>query len=78
MTTEVINAFSGSSESGVRSEKRLLSDREMEVVQLVDHYRCSLIFLSRLERLHFPDSTLPSVLSLPLRTRPAERYAVVL
>src|ERR1035441_2933682 len=35
MTTEVINAFSTSSESGARGGKPLLSDREMEVVQLV-------------------------------------------
>jgi two-component system nitrate/nitrite response regulator NarL len=35
MTAEVINAFSASSKSGARGEKRLLSDREMEVVQLV-------------------------------------------
>src|SRR6202790_584928 len=35
MTAELINAFSASSESGARSEKPLLSDREMEVVQLV-------------------------------------------
>src|ERR1700680_3718269 len=35
MTAEVIKAFSMSSESGARSEKPLLSDREMEVVQLV-------------------------------------------
>ena len=35
MTAEVINAFSASSKSGARSEKPLLSDREMEVVQLV-------------------------------------------
>jgi two-component system, NarL family, nitrate/nitrite response regulator NarL len=35
MTAEVINTFSASSKSGVRSEKRLLSDREMEIVQLV-------------------------------------------
>jgi DNA-binding NarL/FixJ family response regulator len=35
MTTEVIKAFSTSSESGARSGKPLLSDREMEVVQLV-------------------------------------------
>jgi len=35
MTAEVINAFSASSKSGMRSEKSLLSDREIEVVQLV-------------------------------------------
>jgi DNA-binding NarL/FixJ family response regulator len=35
MTTEAINTFSRSSESGARSGKPLLSDREMEVVQLV-------------------------------------------
>jgi DNA-binding NarL/FixJ family response regulator len=35
MTAEVIDAFSASSKSGARSEKPLLSDREMEVVQLV-------------------------------------------
>ena len=35
MTAEVINAFSASSKSGARSEKPLLSDREMEIVQLV-------------------------------------------
>jgi two-component system NarL family response regulator len=35
LTAEVINAFSASSKSGARSEKPLLSDREMEVVQLV-------------------------------------------
>ena len=35
MAAEVINAFSVSPKSGARSEKRLLSDREMEVVQLV-------------------------------------------
>jgi two-component system nitrate/nitrite response regulator NarL len=35
MTAEVINTFSASSKSGSRSEKRLLSDREMEIVQLV-------------------------------------------
>src|ERR1700694_1806207 len=35
MTAEVINTFSASSKSGARNEKRLLSDREMEVVQLV-------------------------------------------
>jgi two-component system, NarL family, nitrate/nitrite response regulator NarL len=35
MTAEVINTFSASSQSGARSEKRLLSDREMEIVQLV-------------------------------------------
>ena len=35
MTAEVINTFSTSSKSGARSEKRLLSDREMEIVQLV-------------------------------------------
>jgi DNA-binding NarL/FixJ family response regulator len=35
MTAGVINAFSASSKSGARSEKPLLSDREMEVVQLV-------------------------------------------
>ena len=34
MTAEVIKAFSGSSESGARSGKPLLTDREMEVVQL--------------------------------------------
>jgi DNA-binding NarL/FixJ family response regulator len=34
-TAEVINAFSVSSKSGARSEKPLLSDREMELVQLV-------------------------------------------
>ena len=35
MTAEVINAFSASPKSGARSEKPLLSDREMEIVQLV-------------------------------------------
>ena len=35
MTTEVINAFSASSKSGAGKEKPLLSDRELEVVQLV-------------------------------------------
>jgi DNA-binding NarL/FixJ family response regulator len=35
MTAEVIHAFSASSKSGAHSEKRLLSDREMEVVQLI-------------------------------------------
>src|ERR1022692_3418392 len=35
MTTEVIKAFSTSSESGARGGKSLLSDREMEVVQQV-------------------------------------------
>jgi DNA-binding NarL/FixJ family response regulator len=35
MTAGVINAFSASSKSRARSEKPLLSDREMEVVQLV-------------------------------------------
>jgi DNA-binding NarL/FixJ family response regulator len=35
MTAGVINAFSASSKSGARSEKPLLSDREMEIVQLV-------------------------------------------
>jgi DNA-binding NarL/FixJ family response regulator len=35
MTAELMNAFSASSESGARSETPLLSDREMEVVQLV-------------------------------------------
>ena len=35
MTTEVINAFSASSKSGAGKEKPLLSDREMEIVQLV-------------------------------------------
>ena len=35
MTAEVINAFSASSKSGARNEKPLLSDREMEVVQLI-------------------------------------------
>jgi two-component system, NarL family, nitrate/nitrite response regulator NarL len=35
ITAEVVNAFSASSKSGVRSEKPLLSDREMEIVQLV-------------------------------------------
>ena len=35
MTAEVINTFSASSKSGVRSEKSLISDRELEVVQLV-------------------------------------------
>ena len=34
-TAEVIGAFSASSKSGARSEKPLLSDREMELVQLV-------------------------------------------
>jgi DNA-binding NarL/FixJ family response regulator len=34
-TTEVVNAFSAPSKSGVRPEKPLLSDREMEIVQLV-------------------------------------------
>jgi len=35
ITAEVIHAFSASSKSGARSEKPLLSDREIEVVQLV-------------------------------------------
>jgi DNA-binding NarL/FixJ family response regulator len=35
MTTEVVNAFSAPSKSGVRAEKPLLSDRELEIVQLV-------------------------------------------
>jgi DNA-binding NarL/FixJ family response regulator len=35
ITAEVVNAFSASSKSGARSEKPLLSDREMGVVQLV-------------------------------------------
>jgi two-component system, NarL family, nitrate/nitrite response regulator NarL len=35
MTAGVINAFSASFKSGARSEKPLLSDREMEIVQLV-------------------------------------------
>jgi DNA-binding NarL/FixJ family response regulator len=35
MTAKVINAFSASPKSGARSKKPLLSDREMEVVQLV-------------------------------------------
>lgn len=35
MTTEMLNTFSASSKSGVGSEKLRLSDREMEVVQLV-------------------------------------------
>jgi DNA-binding NarL/FixJ family response regulator len=35
LTAEVINAFSASSKSGAHSEKPLLSDREMEVVQLI-------------------------------------------
>jgi DNA-binding NarL/FixJ family response regulator len=35
MTSEVIKTFSASSTSGARSEKLLLSDREMEVVQRV-------------------------------------------
>ena len=35
MTAEVIKTFSTSSESGARSEKPLLSNREMEVVQLI-------------------------------------------
>src|SRR4030081_1532074 len=35
MTAEVINVFSASAKSGARSEKPLISDREMEVVQLV-------------------------------------------
>jgi two-component system, NarL family, nitrate/nitrite response regulator NarL len=35
MTAEVINTFTASSKSGARSEKRLLSDREMQIVQLV-------------------------------------------
>ena len=35
MTTEVINAFSASSKSGAGKEKPLLSDRELEIVQLV-------------------------------------------
>jgi DNA-binding NarL/FixJ family response regulator len=35
MTAGVINAFSASSKFGARSEKSLLSDREMEIVQLV-------------------------------------------
>jgi DNA-binding NarL/FixJ family response regulator len=35
MTAELINALSASAESGVRSEKPLLTDREMEIVQLI-------------------------------------------
>jgi len=35
MTAEVIDAFKKSAESGQRREKRLLSDREKEIVQLV-------------------------------------------
>ena len=35
MTAEVINAFSASSKSGAGKEKPLLSDRELEIVQLV-------------------------------------------
>src|SRR5450631_3563612 len=35
MTAEVIHTFSASSKSGARSKKPLLSDREMEVVQLI-------------------------------------------
>lgn len=35
MTTGVINAFSASSKSGAHNVKQLLSDREMEIVQLV-------------------------------------------
>ena len=35
MTTQVINAFSASSKSGAGKEKPLLSDRELEIVQLV-------------------------------------------
>jgi DNA-binding NarL/FixJ family response regulator len=35
MTAELINAFSASSESGARGGRPLLSDREMDVVQLV-------------------------------------------
>ena len=35
MTTELINTFSASSKSDVRSEKALLSDREIEIVQHV-------------------------------------------
>jgi len=35
MTDGIINAFSASSKSGSHSEKPLLSDREMEIVQLV-------------------------------------------
>src|ERR1700686_4258002 len=35
MTAEVIKTFSTSSESGARSGRALLSDREMEVVQLI-------------------------------------------
>ena len=35
MTTEFINAFSASSKSGAGKEKPLLSDRELEIVQLV-------------------------------------------
>jgi len=35
MTAEVIDAFKKSAESGQRLEKRLLSDREKEIVQLV-------------------------------------------
>ena len=35
MTAGVINAFSASPKSGARREKPLLSDREMEVVQLI-------------------------------------------
>ena len=35
ITAEMVKAFSGSLKSGARSEKQLLTDREMEVVQLV-------------------------------------------
>lgn len=35
MTAGVINAFPASSKSGARREKRLLSDREMDIVRLV-------------------------------------------
>ena len=35
LTAEVVNAFSASAKSGARADKPLLSDREMEVVQLV-------------------------------------------
>jgi DNA-binding NarL/FixJ family response regulator len=35
MTAEVINAFSASSKSGTHCEKALITDREMEIVQLV-------------------------------------------
>jgi DNA-binding NarL/FixJ family response regulator len=37
MTAELVNAFSASSKSGAGSKKLLVSEREMEVIQLVAH-----------------------------------------